>query len=289
MSTLLALRRAVTLMTLAPSGLSRIPQEFSIRRLRFTWITFALLGLTSATAYAQVDVVTNGSFEGSLAGWTIASSDAGTGECGYNEATAPGTEALTTTAGFPATNGVAIALGSAHLISGVRFACVLYQDVLIPPLAETAILTADIGIKPILGEFPGQAAVEMGLFSTASVPFDIFGGGTTLLIPPISGQSLYQTGSSDTTLQHQTLSLNVAPLAGMTVRLAFLTVTVNTMGGAAVAGLDNVHLFVTLAAPVSGVATPTPALGEWWMLALAVLLGIGGYFGIRRLSARVVN
>jgi hypothetical protein len=297
MKTLLALRRAVLLKPLERPGVRRAPQEFLIQRLRFaprgaTWIAssiFAWIVLASATACAQVDVVTNGSFElGSLAGWTVAPSDSGSGECGYNEATAPGTETLSSTPGFPATAGVDIALGSAHLIGGTRFACVLYQNVVIPPLSATAILSADIGIKPVLGQTAGQSAVEMGLFSTASVPFDFFGGGTTILVPPASGEILYQTLTSDTTLQHQTLTMNVTALAGTTVRLAFLIISTNTSGGTAVAGLDNIHLFVSPAPPaLSGVATPT--LGEWWMLALALLLGIGGYFGMRVLSARGAN
>jgi hypothetical protein len=57
------------------------------------WVAFTLTGLWSAPAFAQTDVLTNGSFEAGLTGWSQSTQLTGvgaSGTCGYNGVTAPG-------------------------------------------------------------------------------------------------------------------------------------------------------------------------------------------------------
>src|SRR5579859_856957 len=119
-----------------------------IRRVA-SW-AFALICLPGLPAWAQTDVLTNGSFESGLSGWTTATQLAGgaAGTCGYNGVTAPGTETLTSVAGFPATDGTQTALGSVSQTAGAGaiVSCVLYQDVAIPAGATTATFSFDIGL-----------------------------------------------------------------------------------------------------------------------------------------------
>ena len=77
-------------------------------------LAVAILAWPCSALFAQTDLMVNGSFESGLSSWLQgAVTEAGqTGTCSYNAATAPGTETLTSTAGFPATNGTGIALGS---------------------------------------------------------------------------------------------------------------------------------------------------------------------------------
>jgi hypothetical protein len=88
-----------------------------------------LMALVSVTAFAQTDLLANGSFEAGLTGWSQSTQVGGTntGTCSsYTAVAAPG-------AGFPATNGNQIALNTVTSGTGGGIvSCVLYQDVAIP-------------------------------------------------------------------------------------------------------------------------------------------------------------
>jgi hypothetical protein len=211
------------------------------------------------------NVVANPSFESGLTSWSIGPSDTengNTGTCGYNGATAPGTETITGTSGFPATDGTQIALGSVQETAGARYACVLYQDVAIPAGATQATFSADIGVKYVNGMTFFNTGFEEGLFSTASIPNDI-NDPVDPSFPSVPGGSIVcGPECSGTTLVHEGLGpLNVTSVAGTSVRLAFI-VFVNGTTGAAVLGIDNVSLSVnsTTSTPtVTSTATPTTA------------------------------
>jgi hypothetical protein len=228
-----------------------------------------------ALAQAQTNVVTNGSFESGLTGWTFAkdpSSPAGT--CGFNVAApAPGTETTTSTSGFPATDGVNIALGGGTQTGtspSAQFSCTLYQDVAIPANATTANFNIDTGIKYIGGKSASNAAIFWGLYSTASVP--AYSSSRVKTFNP----AVYEPSSSNTALQNfPATNVNVSSIAGQTVRLAVIIGSDSTTG-AAVIGVDNVQL-VTVAAPAT-----VPALGVWGMFGLGGLLLLCGWWRLRR-------
>jgi hypothetical protein len=227
----------------------------------------------AALAQAQTNVVTNGSFESGLTGWTFAkdlSSPAGT--CGFNVAApAPGTETTTSTAGFAATDGVNIALGGGTQTGSGQFSCTLYQDVAIPANATTASFSIDTGIKYIGGKSMSNAAVFWGLYSAASVP--AYSSSRVKTFNP----AVYEPSSSNTALQNfPATNVNVSSIAGQTVRLAVIIGSDSTTG-AAVIGVDNVQLLVTVAAP-----STVPALGVWGMFGLGGLLLLCGWWWLRR-------
>lgn len=64
-----------------------------------------------APALAQTNLLTNGSFESGLTGWTQGQQlEAGaTGTCGYNATTGAGTETTTGQPAFPPTDGTQLA------------------------------------------------------------------------------------------------------------------------------------------------------------------------------------
>jgi len=226
--------------------------------------------MIAALAQAQTNVVTNGSFEAGLAGWTVAKDlSSPAGSCGFNAAAAPGTETTTGTAGFAATDGVNVALGGGTQTAAGQFSCVLYQDVAIPAGATTANFSIDTAIKYIGGKASGNAAVFWGIYSTASVP----AYSSARLIS--FGTFAWEPLASDTALQNfPATGVNVSALAGTTVRLAVINASDSTTG-AAVVGVDNVKLVVNTAASV-------PTLGVWGMFGLGGLLMLGGYWWLRR-------
>jgi hypothetical protein len=188
----------------------------------------SLLCLYAAPAFAQTNVLTNGSFESGLTGWAQATQIAGTvsGNCSYNGVTAPGTETLTSIAGFPATDGTEEALGGIQSTNGnsAIITCVLYQDVAIPAGATTATITFDLGAK---GGVDGgsHTAAKVGIYSTASIPS--FGSSTTIAGPPVPNP-LYGVAVADAVLHGQTLgSFNISARAGQTVRFAILNAAQN--------------------------------------------------------------
>jgi exosortase sorting signal-containing protein len=235
----------------------------------------ALMSVWPARAFVTTNVIANGSFESGLTGWTSATQlqSGASGTCGYNGATAPGTETITMTAGFPATSGTQIALGSVASTSGVNaiISCVLYQDVAIPAGATTATFTFDIGVKD--GNDGGVfTAAEVGVYTTAAIPS--FSSATL-----VGNAAPYFPAVADSTLQSQssTVNFNISSQAGKTVRFAIINAA-NFMGHEVI-GIDNVQFQVNFATPV--VTQSVPTLSEWSLVGLALLLGLTGYGVLR--------
>ena len=233
----------------------------------------------AALAQAQTNVVTNGSFESGLTGWTFAkdlNSPAGT--CGFNVAApAPGTETTTSTPGFAATDGVNIALGGGTQTGTSptsQFSCVLYQDVAIPANAVTANFNVDTGIKYINGKSTSNAAVFWGLYPASSVP--AYSSSRLITFGTGIWEPTAQAGSDTVLHNFPATNVNVSSIAGQTVRLAVIIGSDSTTG-AAVIGVDNVQLLVTVAAPAT-----VPALGVWGMFGLGGLLLLCGWWWLRR-------
>jgi hypothetical protein len=238
----------------------------------------AIMGaVLSAAALVQAqttNVVTNGSFESGITGWTVAkdlTSPAGT--CGFNVTTAPGTETTTSTVTpFAASDGVNFALGGATQTAFGQFSCTIYQDVVIPANAATATLIFDGGVMYNGGKATGNAALFWGLYPAGPVPGYLTAKTRTFGSPP-----QYEPASSNNALQHFSYaSVNVAGVAGQTLRLAFIDATDSTTGNVVV-GLDNVQLLITLAP-----APPVPTLGVWGMLGLGGGLLVCGWWLLRR-------
>jgi hypothetical protein len=184
------------------------------------------------------ELVSNGSFETGLLGWTpVKNTDPGAiGKCSYNVTAAPGTETLTSTPGFPATDGLNIVLGSVESTSGT-INCVLYQDVAIPAFTTDLVLQFDIDATAANNGCLVDAAAFIGLFPATAVP--------GLTSTPLGGTA---TDVCDNTrgasLVTKTKILNAAAVAGTTVRLAFI----NSAGvsGSEVIAIDNVRLTATV-------------------------------------------
>lgn len=240
--------------------------------------TLVLLLAAAQSPAAVTNVLSNGSFETGLTGWTTATNvEAGAaGNCSYNSpAVAPGTETLSGTPGFAATAGTRTALGFVQSTSGLpnRFSCVLYQDVAIPAGATTATFSYDIGIKSATGSTINNAA-RIGVYSTATVPGIV----TAPLFP---GAALYRTTFADVALSSITLgaTFDVSAYAGSTVRFAIINAAFNN--GEEVVGIDNVKFDVTAPAAAAA-ATAVPTLSEWGLLLLAAMLGGSAMFALRR-------
>lgn len=228
---------------------------FLKRFLLMLTIALSMFAFTLPADAATVEVVSNNNFA-SLTSWTAAASTANSvaGTCSYNGVTAPGTETLTFTAGFPALGGTTTtALGSVSLTAIGFRSCVLYQDVAIPAGATTAVLTIDTGIKLVGGLASGDTAIFAGLYSTASVPsFNVSSSlaGTTRLIIGGATAGVVLTPRTSVTW-------DVSTLAGTTVRLAILNVMQSTSSGTgafipgagAVVGLGRASLTVTVPNP----------------------------------------
>jgi hypothetical protein len=226
---------------------------------------------------ATVDVVTNGSFETGMTGWTFAApTGTSTGTvCVMNSVAAPGTEVASGAAGFAATDGTNIALGSDQqtTTSATYGDCTLYQDVAIPVGATTANFSATIGQKQAGGKANVEMATKQGLYSTATVP-------TLVSSVPLLTLGVLRSGVTDAALNTVTAAgVNVAPYAGTTVRLAMM-LSSDTTTGYAVMGVDNVSMVVTYTPPVTA-----PTLSEWAMIAFAMLIvGFGVHQQRRRQS-----
>jgi hypothetical protein len=244
------------------------------RKTRTHRIVTAALSLTLSTAAtaAVTNVVTNGSFENGLSGWTTDQVGSTITACGFNVAApAPGTESITGTAGFPATAGTANVVGALQQSAHQEASCVIYRDVAIPAGATTATFRADIGVKLLNGLNTGNAGIFYGIYPTTSVPQ--FNSAKTVVL----GGGFYSS-TADTNLVTQTAaSLNVSSIAGKTVRLAFIIASISA-NGEIVGGLDNISLNVTHPDPVEA-----PTLSEWSKLTMiALLLGVGGVAVARR-------
>lgn len=207
-------------------------------------------------AFAQIqnDLVLNGSFESGLTNWAWAqSNEAGSsGTCSYNAVTAPGVETLTSTAGFPPSDGTGLVLGSVSSTSGTNFRanCTLYQDIAIPAGTVSLTLKFDGGGKAG-NDGCSNTGLFVGLFSTATVP--------NLGTSPLAGGNLSMcTSTPAATLVTYTVNKNATSIAGTTVRLAVINAA--NFSGHEVVGIDKVQLLATPAAPtVTGVS---PSSGD---------------------------
>ena len=212
---------------------------------------FLLAAVFSAAGlYGQTNLITNGQFASGLTGWTTSVSTAGSssGTCSYNAVTSPGTETLTSTAGFPAATGATTnALGSVSVTATGFYSCVLYQDIAIPANAATAVISVYSGSKLLGSQASGDQALFIGLYPTSSVPnFSL----------PFLGSRIVASTPGTTLDPRTTASFNVSSLAGTTVRFAIIN-AVQTPGGGSgapisggvVAGITNVQFNVTLAVP----------------------------------------
>lgn len=201
--------------------------------------TAATVTITAAGVTTTTELIQNGSFEQDLTGWsqgTFAQTNAA-GTCSYNATVAPGTETLTSTAGFPATDGTKIVLGSVASSSGLQgalFNCTLYQDVQIPVGVTSLTLKYDIAVKA--GNDGCQdTGVFVAVYGTGSVP----AGGTATLggAPRMVCTSAPATGTTLVTVTH---TLTPGALAGTTVRVGFVNAAEGMAGE--VVGIDKVSL-----------------------------------------------
>ncbi len=202
--------------------------------------TPATVTITANVTTTIHELVTNGSFESGLLNWSRGTNiEAGAaGTCSYNAAVAPGTETLTGTAGFPATDGMNIVLGSVSSTSGSanRYNCVLYQDVAVPAFTTDLVLQFDIAATAGNNGCLDTGAF-VGLYPTAAVP-----GMTSTLLGGTATSVC--TNTPGTSLATMTKTLDASEVAGTTVRLSFI----NTAGdsGGEVIGIDNVRLTATV-------------------------------------------
>jgi hypothetical protein len=191
--------------------------------------------ITATPITATAELVVDGSFESGLAAWSQGTSaeTGASGTCGYNGATAPGTETITGFSGFAATDGTQVALGSiASTGSSGRFNCVLYQDVTIPAGTTSLTLGYDVAVSNG-NDGCYQVGAFVGLYPTSAVP-------GLLSTTAGSGNRSGCITSAGPTLVHGSMVFNAGTLGGSTVRLAFINVAIGA--GHEVIGIDNVHL-----------------------------------------------
>jgi hypothetical protein len=184
--------------------------------------------ITAAPIVTTTELVVNGSFEQDLTGWTqveMPGPDGGTGSCGMNVATAPGTESVTGTPGFPATDGTKVLLStvvSTNPNSHLGYECYVYQDVTIPAAVSTLTLTYDAATKD------GNTGCALNGIVVAYNPD----------LNPIISE--YCSANPDTSLTTMTAKLDTSDIAGTTVRLMFINLAF--FQSHEIAGIDNIHL-----------------------------------------------
>jgi hypothetical protein len=186
-----------------------------------------------------VSLLANGSFENGLASWSqgpFAGNPAGTTGGWYLADPAPGTETTTGTAGLPATDGSANAVGGLNQTAAGGSSSVLYQDVTIPAQATTLSFSADVGVQYLNGKTWNNAAIFWGLYPTSQIP--AYNGSRTLILGTIA----YEPSVSDTVLHPVSVNnIPAAAVAGQTLRLAFINAT-DSITGASLTTVDNVRL-----------------------------------------------
>jgi hypothetical protein len=204
-----------------PTFTADLPGSYVVRLVVNDGTVNSAAATVTITAATVTDLVVNGSFEADLANWsqgTVIGAGA-SGTCSFNAAVAPGTETLTSVAGFPATDGTKIALGSVTSTTGAGgpglpvYNCALYQDIAIPLGTTSLVLTYDVAVTG--GNDGIDTGLFVGLFSTAAVP--------GITSQPVGGPVIRLiTATPGTALAAVTDTLNVSGLAGTTVRLGFI-------------------------------------------------------------------
>lgn len=236
------------------------------------------LGLPTMASALVTNVLANGSFESGLTGWSqgaTTTSSPGT-VCGYNVAApAPGTETTTATTGYAATAGANVALGGLTSTDNSTLAseCVIYRDVFIPIGATTSTATQSLAFKLNGGKPAGSIGYKIGLYPTTAIPGFLSSSLATYV-------SVGGVGTASATLATTTSSaVNIAALAGTTVRYAVILTNANTtsIAGSVVIGLDNLSLDVDYTLP-----NPVPTLDEWAKGIFAALLLASGIFYLKR-------
>lgn len=219
---------------------------------------FALALLSQAfLAHSATEVVSNGSFESGLTGWSVGepTPNPGTPTCGWNVVTSVVNESVTNTAGFTASDGTKVAQGGLIQTTAATSpgsSCVIYQDVLIPNGATTGTLSFDSKVNANGGKSTGSAAIFVGLYSTSAIPNYL----TAVLI---RFGTVSPTTVSGALASVSRPSVNLSAYAGQTLRLAFIVASDSTIGNAT-AGLDKISLLVNTASPqtIAFGAAPTP-------------------------------
>lgn len=218
---------------------------------------FVLSTFGAGSVLAQTDLITNGSFESGLAGWTVAPSTgnpaSATVSCSFNATTALGTETQTGTAALPPSAGSNLAMGSirgnGNGVGGGNSSCVLYQDVVVPAGVTAATLNLKWGLKK-LGVPNNSAAISARVFNTTeTVPFfsqtGILNAGSGIVQFPVDSAVLVPATSGTVT---------TSALAGRTVRVALfieMTVPTSTTPIQIAAGFDEVELLVNVPLNIS--------------------------------------
>lgn len=221
-------------------------------------ITAFALTATAQAATVVTELLTNRDFSAGLTGWSqgVSTADSVAGTCGYNAATAPGTETISGTAGFTAIGGATTeALGSMSLTAIGFRSCVLYQDIAIPAGATTLAFTLDTGIKVIGGLANGDTAIFVALYPlVANVP--------SFSVSVAIGNRFIVGGSSagPILVARGTTTVNVAAFAGTTVRFAIINAMQSPASGtgAFIPGATTVVGVGRVSARVT-VVTPDPA------------------------------
>lgn len=229
----------------APTFTPDIPGNYVVQLIVSEGALVSTAATVTIGASGTVELLTNGSFESGLTGWTsgVHLQSGAAGNYSFNADVAPGTETFTSTAGWPATDGSNLALGYVEdtANNGNIITAALYQDIAIPASATTVTLSCDIGAKNLQNGAVNTAA-RIGLYSASSLHYfndtPATGAGTSIL---------YGVTSADAALVHKTTSaLNAATIAGTTVRFMILNAANGNMGaggsGHEVIGVDNVKV-----------------------------------------------
>lgn len=208
------------------------------------------LSCIGGMAQAQTELVTNGSFEAGVAGWTTS---------GVCTASARTTGNAYSFQGTPSPAGPTDGANYVELFpNGGSQTCYLYQDIAIPA-GQAASLSVD------------ASASFNGLASSAT-----YGGAFRVMTPAnlVLATPFVRDGGQASAPDLATYTADLTPYAGQTVRLAFEMT--NGIDCCNVTFGDRVSV---LAAP----PTPTvPTLSEWAMILFGALLAGGAALYVQR-------
>lgn len=218
-------------------------------KLRIAAAALLAASLAAGPAFAA-NIISNGSFESGMTGWTPAG-----GACVWLDRTVGQSSGGSGNFTAPAPTQGSSLLMSDATAPGV---CTFHQDVALPA-GNIVTVSADAGAN--FQDFGGGGAgcdVTFAVTTTGGAPI-----ATVYNAPSGAVQALAPRGP-----------VNITASAGTTVRI--IATTTSCAGGPAGIVLDNV---VVDAAP----AATIPTMGEWAMIGLGALLaGLGGLFATRR-------